>query len=415
MLASVAIPAPAPPRTAIVVGLLGLLVFINYVDRGNLATAGPLVKSEIGLSNTQFGLLVSAFFWTYTPSQLAAGWMAQRFNTYTVLSWGLVIWALATIATGLSSGFAALLALRLILGLGESVAFPCASKLIGEQVPQHQLGHANAHLAAGLSFGPAFGIFAGGMLMAQFGWRMTFLLFGAVSLLWLVPWLAVRRAANRHAAPLPDRSPPWRVLLRCRSAWGAGFGHFSLNYSFYFLLAWLPLYLVKSRGFTLEEMAMIGGAVYLLQGISAFVSGWIADRWISAGATPNRARKTMLVAGTIVTGLCLAVATLGDASLAIAALLVSGISGGMTATNTYAAGQTCAGPQASGKWIGFQNFVGNLAGIVAPALTGFLVDYTGGYGAAFGVAATVSVLGALCWGRVVQRVEPVDWAMLNGR
>lgn len=414
-MATIAVPASAPPRTAIVVALLGLLVFINYVDRGNLATAGPLVKSEIGLTNTQFGLLVSAFFWTYTPSQLAAGWMAQRFNTYSVLSWGLAIWALATIATGLTSGFAALLALRLILGLGESVAFPCASKLIGEQVPPQQLGHANAHLAAGLSFGPAFGIFAGGMLMAQFGWRMTFVLFGTLSLLWLVPWLSVRRAANRHAAPLPDRSPPWSVLLRCRSAWGAGFGHFSLNYSFYFLLAWLPLYLVKSRGFTLQEMAWIGGTVYLLQGISAFGSGWIADRWIAAGATPNRARKTMLVAGTIVTGLCLAVATLGDARLAIAALLVSGISGGMTATNTYAAGQTCAGPQAAGKWIGFQNFIGNLAGIVAPALTGFLVDYTGGYGAAFGVAATISVLGALCWGRVVQRVEPVDWAALKLR
>jgi MFS family permease len=301
------------------------------------------------------------------------------------------------------------LALRLVLGLGESVAFPCASKLIGEQVPPQQLGHANAHLAAGLSFGPAFGIFAGGLLMAAFGWRMSFVLFGTVSLLWLIPWLSVRRAANRHAEPMPDRSPPLSAILRCRSAWGAGFGHFSLNYSFYFLLAWLPLYLVKSRGFTLPQMAQIGGMVYLLQGVSAFASGWLADRWIEAGATPNRARKTMLVGGTLVTGACLAVATLGDAHIAIAALLVSGISGGMTSTNTFAAGQTCAGPEAAGKWIGFQNFIGNLAGIVAPALTGFLVDYTGGYGAAFGVAAGVSVLGALCWAGVVQRIEAVNW------
>jgi MFS family permease len=96
-------------------------------------------------------------------------------------------------------------------------------------------------------------------------------------------------------------------------------------------------------------------------------------------------------------------------------LLVSGISGGMTSTNTFAAGQTCAGPEAAGKWIGFQNFIGNTAGIIAPALTGFLVDYTGGYGAAFAVAATVSVLGALCWAAVVQRVEPVDWVPLTGR
>jgi MFS family permease len=415
MLATIALPAASPPRTSLVVALLGVLIFINYVDRGNLATAGPLIKSEIGLTNTQFGLLVSAFFWTYTPSQLVAGWMAQRFNTYTVLGWGLVIWALATLATGLTSGFAALLALRLILGFGESVAFPCASKLIGEQVPPEQLGRANSYLAVGLSIGPAFGVFAGGLLMAQFGWRISFVLFGALSLLWLVPWLSVRRAANRYAPQQPDRSPPWRAILRCRSAWGTGFGHFCMNYSFYFLLAWLPLYLVKSRGFTLPQMAQIGGVVYLLQAISAVASGRIADRWIAGGATANRARKTMMVAGTLVTGACMAVATLGDATVAIAALLVSGLSGGMMSTNAYAVGQTCAGPKAAGKWIGFQNFVGNLAGIVAPALTGFLVDYTGGYGLAFGVAASVSVLGALYWGLIVRRVELVDWELLIAR
>ena len=410
-MASNSVPLGVSRRVTILVALLGLLTFINYVDRGNLATAGPLIKAQIGLSNTAFGLLVSAFFWTYTPFQLVSGWLAQRFNTFVVLSAGLVIWALATVATGLASGFATLFVLRLVLGIGESAAFPCASKLIAEQVPAEELGSANAMLGLGLSLGPAFGIFAGGLLMAAFGWRMTFILFGALSLLWLVPWFFVQGAGARSGTVAQDRSPSWGAILSRRSAWGCGLGHFSVNYAMYFLLAWLPIYLVKSRGFTLPQMAQIGGVVYLVQAASTVVSGRVADRWIANGMTANRARKTIMVAGLLTTAACMVAAPLGDARFAIAVLLLSGVTVGMTATNVYAVGQTCAGPTAAGKWIGFQNSIANLAGISAPALTGFLVDRNGDFIAAFAVAAGVSVFGAICWGLIIKRIEGEDWAI----
>src|SRR4051812_24221442 len=192
-MASSALAGRVQPRPTWMVLLLGLMVFINYVDRGNLATAGPLIKTEMGLSNTAFGLLVSAFFWTYTPAQLAAGWMAQRFNAHLVLAGGLVIWALATVLTGFAGGFLSLLCLRLLLGVGESVAFPCSSKLIADHVPPERYGQANALPALGLSIGPAVGIYVGGMVMAAFGWRASFIVFGLTSLLWLIPWLMLPR------------------------------------------------------------------------------------------------------------------------------------------------------------------------------------------------------------------------------
>jgi MFS family permease len=405
------VPRGASSRVTILVALLGLLIFINYVDRGNLSTAAPLIKDQLHLTHTQAGILLSAFFWTYTPFQLVSGWLAQRFNTYAVLTAGLVIWALATIATGLTSAFAVLLVLRLVLGIGESAAFPCASKLIAEQVPAERLGSANAILGIGLSLGPAFGIFAGGLLMASFGWRITFILFGALSLVWLVPWFLIQRGATSAAAAAPDRSPSWRAILSRRSAWGCGFGHFSVNYALYFLLAWLPLYLVKSRGFTVPQMAQIGGIVYFVQAASTVISGRIADRWIAGGMSANRARKTMMVAGLLSTAICMVAAPLGDARFAIIVLLLSGVTVGMTATNVYAAGQTCAGPTAAGKWIGFQNCIANLAGISAPALTGFLVDRNGDFIAAFAVAAGVSVFGAICWGLIIKRIECEDWGV----
>jgi len=153
-----------------VVALLALAVFINYVDRGNLATAAPLIGSELKLSNTQIGLLLSAFFWTYTPGQILSGWLAERINAYRTLALGLAIWSLATALSGIASGFVALIILRLVLGLGESAAFPCSSKLLAEHLPRHRLGAANGLIGVGLALGPAFGTYGGGTIMAHFGW-----------------------------------------------------------------------------------------------------------------------------------------------------------------------------------------------------------------------------------------------------
>ncbi|HEY6578412.1 MAG TPA: MFS transporter, partial [Rhizomicrobium sp.] len=140
-----------------VVPLLALAIFINYVDRGNLATAAPLMKDELHLTGSQIGLLFSAFYWTYIPSQILAGWLAERINAYRTLALGLFFWSLATAATGLASSFALLIALRLILGVGESAAFPCSSKLLARHLPSNRLGTAIGAIATGLALGPALG------------------------------------------------------------------------------------------------------------------------------------------------------------------------------------------------------------------------------------------------------------------
>ncbi|HXU98880.1 MAG TPA: MFS transporter, partial [Caulobacteraceae bacterium] len=248
---------------AAVVPLLALSVFINYVDRGNLATATPLMKDQLDLSAGQIGLLASAFYWTYTPGQPIAGWLAHRLNPYRTLGLGLALWSLATAATGLVSGFAALIVLRLLLGIGESAAFPCSSKLLAQHLPSSRLGAANGLIGVGLALGPAFGTWAGGNLMAAAGWRPAFLIFGAVSALWLIPWWRATRHLDREAMAAPAvPSPSYRQILARRDAWGAAIGHFCSNYGFYFVISWLPLYLVKARGMSMGEMAGVGGMIY---------------------------------------------------------------------------------------------------------------------------------------------------------
>jgi len=402
--------AAAPRLGAAVVPLLALALLIQYVDRGNLATAAPLIKSELRLSASQIGLLVSAFYWTYVPGQPLAGWLAHRLNPYRTLALGLVVWSVATIATGLVGGFAAFLALRLLLGLGESAFFPCSSRLLARHLPAGKLGAANGLVAIGLSLGPAVGTYGGGNLMNVAGWRTSFLIFGAISLLWLGPWwLATRQLDRVEAAEPAEPGPTYLEVARRREAWGAALGHFSIVWAFYFVISWLPLYLVKQRGFSMTEMAALAGVIYAVQAGSNLTFGWLTDRWAARAADPASVRKIVIVTSHIVVGLALICGASGDVKLSIAGLLLAAVGFGANTPMLYANGQTLAGPRAGGKWMGFQNGVGNIAGIVGPIAIGLIVDATHSFGDAFLVSGAIALAGALCWGVIIPRIAPLEW------
>jgi MFS family permease len=393
-----------------VVPLLAIAVFINYVDRGNLATAAPLIKDQLQLSSSQMGLLLSAFFWSYVPAQPLAGWLAEHINPYRTLAIGLGLWSIATAVSGLTSGFYSLIALRILLGLGESAAYPCSSKLLAHHLPLDKLGTANGLLQTGLGLGPAFGTFAGGLLIAQIGWRSVFVLFGLVSLLWLVPWYASTRHAWTQADLEPEEpGPSFALILRRRELWGASLGQACYAYAFYFVISWLPLYLVEARGLSVGQMAKLAGLIYLVFAASTYSMGWLSDRWIRAGASVSRVRKTLTISGHLILAASLAAAAVGDLGVSVVSLFCAGFAFGVTNPSMFAIGQTLAGPRTAGKWIGIQNSVANLAGIVAPVITGLIVDRTGQYDWAFVVAAAVAVTGIMGWGLMIGKVEPLDW------
>jgi MFS family permease len=405
-----AVPMRPPGVSVSLVLLLATAIFINYVDRGNLATAAPLLQGEFHLSNTQVGTLLSAFYWTYAPLQLLAGWMAERFDVHRVLPAGLALWAVATMLTGLAGGFGTLLALRFLLGLGECVMYPCQCKLLGLWALEHQRGKANGANAAGQALGPAVGTLIGGLLMAQFGWRAVMVGFGAVSLLWLWPWIATtRNSPSTVGAAGPQRPPTYAEILRRREARAACLGHFCGNYTLYFVLSWLPLFLVKARGFSMAEMSKIGAAVYVLYALSSVATGWASDRWILAGQSPSVARKTFMITSCIGVAACLLLTAGASPATAIVWLLIMGIFFGFSSGPMFAITQTLAGPRASGKWVGLQNFVGNLAGILCPIVTGFLVDRTGSFSWAFVVAAGISLVGVLVYGVLIPRIHTLEW------
>jgi MFS family permease len=208
------------------------------------------------------------------------GWLAERYGAKRVLAAGVAVWSIATLMTGFAGSLAALLALRILLGVGESVAFPCASKVLAHAVEVSRLGVANGILSFGYLLGPAVGTLIGGYLMTVFGWRPVFIIFGALSLLWLWPWrkVVIGQSATRHAAE--DSLPSYGQILRRRALWGASLGHFASNYGYYFIASWLPFYLVKSRGFSLGSMVAIASWAYLLNALSALLMGGAVARRI---------------------------------------------------------------------------------------------------------------------------------------
>jgi MFS family permease len=406
--------AVSPPGvSAGIVLLLAAALFINYVDRGNLSTAAPLLQFELHLSNTQIGVLLSAFFWTYAPLQLLAGWMAERFDVHKVLPAGLALWSLATVLTGVAGNFLVLLGLRLMLGLGESVVYPCHAKLLGLRATEHQRGTVNGLTTAGQALGPAFGTLIGGLVMAHFGWRVVMLGFGALSLLWLWPWIATTRGARSTVVEAGGGSiPSYSVILRRRAARGCCLGHFCTNYTLYFVLGWLPLFLVKSRGFSLTDMAKIGAAVYGLYAFSCIVAGWASDRWLRAGCAQNFSRKFFMVTGTLGTATCLLLTAHATPRMTIVWLLGMALCLGVYTPMLFTIPQILAGPRAAGQWMGLQNFFGNLAGISGPIFTGLIVDHTGEFSYAFIVAAAISATGALAFGVIVPRIATLDWSVV---
>jgi len=399
--------ATSPTRLVL---LLSAAVFINYVDRGNLATAAPLMQDELHLSATQLGVLLSAFYWSYVAVMAPGGWLAERYGAKRVLGVGVALWSLATLLTGFAGGFLSILLLRLMLGLGESAAFPCSSKLIASEVAVSRIGIANGVIGFGYSVGPAVGTFLGGLLMTQVGWRPVFMLFGALSLVWLLPWSRVVVHEPTLARPAADPGPTLQQILKQRGLWGASLGHFASNYNYYFILAWLPVYLVKVRGLSMATMATVAGAAYLVNALSVLAGGWLIDAWVRSGRSIQVIYKGMMALNHVAAIGCMAGMVLLPATGCIACLFGYQVFMGLSSPGVFGIPQIMAGPTAAARWVGIQNTCGNVAGILAPAITGVLVDATGQFASAFALAGLINVLGVIGWVFVLPKIRRLDWA-----
>ncbi|QDS91969.1 L-galactonate transporter [Roseimaritima multifibrata] len=394
--------------------LLVTSILVNYIDRGALSVAIPDIETEFSLSPTQKGLLLSVFFWTYALLQMPAGWVVDRYDVKWVYAIGYLIWTIATAMTGFVGGFTALIFARLLLGLGESAAYPAISRLIVENFPERQRGMVNSLIDAGTKIGPAFSILAGGLLVDRYGWRSLFVVLGVGGFFWLIPW--IRYVPSRpHAAAsdatdtkVKDRPSLLQVSLH-RSVLGTSLGMFSLGYVWYFLLTWLPSYLIDVHQLNLKETAVSAALPFLAMAASSVFWGWAADRLIDRGRSPTFSRKLISLSGLTIAAVLLVATSQAQSSTACVALLTGACCAlGMFTANVWAMTQTMGGP-AAGSWTGIQNCIGNMGGVVSPLVAGWSVEQTGSYQTAFYVAAGVMLAGVLSYLFIVGPIKEIAW------
>jgi MFS family permease len=404
---------PRGKQTTLLV-LLIVAIGINYLDRGSLSVAKPAMTAEFHLNPTEMGFLFSAFFWSYALFQLVAGWLVDRYDVKWVYAAGFLLWSIATFAMSFFTSFAAFFALRLLLGIGESVAYPATSRLLAENFPEERRGFANGLIDAGSKLGPALSTLIGGLVVAEFGWRMLFIVLGAVSVLWLIPWVALvpsQRNQTDARGMQPVAAITLRELTRRREVWGTSLGMFCLGYVWYFLISWLPSYLVEERGFSLENMAILGSLPFWAMAATTAGGGWLSDRLIQGGASPTRVRKGFLLTGFALCAVFMfPAAMVRSRQLSVGLLVAACASLGIYTSNVWAVTQSLAGRHAVGKWTGLQNCIGNFGGVVSPLLTGWIVSQTQSYYLAFAGASIVLLAGMFAYIFLVPKVAPLTWA-----
>lgn len=395
--------------SALLVVMVGAAIMLNYIDRGAVSIAAPLIKGEMGLSATGYGFVVSSFFWTYVPFLLLSGWLADKVSVHRLMGAGVALWALATLATGFAGGLVSLVLLRLLMGVGEGVAFPSASKLMA-RASEANRSTANIALAAGLASGPLVGTLAGAAILESFGWRPMFILFGLVTLLWLLPWARLQDEVElppAAAAAAPACAYP--QLLATPALWAISTLHFTSTYCLYFIIAWLPLYLVNVRGYDVTDMSLLTALYYGGSTVGAIVSGRLIDRIIAGGGDAGRVRRTAAL-------VCFGLSAIGVMALAlttttwalIAVMVPMSLVGGTSTGLLFTIAQTLAGPASAGRWVGFQSAIGNFAGILGPVITGAIVD-AAGYLPAFALTTTIGLVGVVVFALGIRQVAPVSW------
>ena len=389
-----------------IVWLLFAASLINYFDRQTLSFALPLVAKEFSLGPVQQGLLASAFFWSYALMQIPIGLCVDRFNLRWLYAGAFALWSFAQGLTGFVGSVATLVACRIVLGIGESIYLAGGTKVVSLFFPMAQRGLPCGLFDAGTRTGLVLEGITIGWLLQKFGWRVTFALVGFAALVWLVPWFLATPPQMRDTSGSLERPPfSWRQfgsMLRSRDLSGVLLGFFCFDYFWYFLITWLPSYLVNERGMTILKAGISASLPFLVFGTCLPLGGWIADRLIGLGWDPARTRKGIISIAFLSGLLIIPAAYVHNANVALV-LIMGGCLVGLSAPNQLVLLQSCTPPKEVGLAVGVYNFVGNIAGILAPLITGLVIKLAGGsYQSAFVLAAVMLAASTLCYWLLVR-------------
>lgn len=392
--------------TTMVLVMLCLMYFITYVDRVNISTAAGQFKEELGLSNTELGLVFSAFAYPYVVFQFIGGWVSDRYGARRTLIACAAIWAVATALTGLSNGIMSLIAARLLLGLGEGATFPASTSAMAAWIPKDKRGMAQGITHSSARLGNAVAPMLVLALMTAFNWRLSFYLLGALSAGWLLLWAItyterpadhprITQAELQTLPPpkVPRADPPgtWMRLYRRMAPVSAVY--FCYNWILWLMLSWMPLYFMHSFNLNIKDAVIFTSGVFVAGVIGDLVGGMVSDRLLRRTGNLKLARTYLVAACMALTALSLLpVVLLHDPMYSLVFLAAAMFFNEMNIGPMWAIPMDVA-YERSGTASGIMSGTGYLAAIVSPVVAGYVADKIGNWNITFIISIGVMVCG----------------------
>jgi MFS family permease len=395
---------------------------VAYLDRVCISTAAPAIKADLALSDAQMGYVFSAFTLAYALFEVPSGWLADRFGARAMLTRIVLWWSAMTAATGLAQGFASLVALRWLFGMGEAGVFPSLTRAFGRWLPVRERGAAFGLTLMAAALGGAATQPLVVALLEHVSWRQAFPIFGAVGVVYAAAWFAwfrddprAHRSVNQAEIaeigsdpPTAHPAVPWGRLLRSRNLAALCAMYFGAIYGWYFYLTWLPTYLLRARGFDLSQVGWLAALPLLGIATGSLVGGFLSDR-LTRGYGARVGLRAPGVIGLPLAAVAIVAAVTAQDPRTSAYCLAA--AAGLAALGVAPGWSVCLaiGGRHAGVVSGAMNTFGNLGGVTSPIVVGWCLTLWGSWQAPLFTVAAFYVFAALCWLRV-DPTEPLDLA-----
>jgi len=408
--------------------LIAMGTLINYFDRSSISVAMNPMSKDFGISLGEMGIVLSSFSWSYAILQIPVGAILDKIGVKWIVRVGTLIWTVASLLTAIAGGLGLVILSRILLGIGETPIFPASSKATGYWFPIKERGLATVSFDGAAKFANVIGVPLISLAVTQWGWRGGFYFTAILSFVYfLVFWFwyrdpkdkkglsqaeydyIVEGGAQQPGAAEGSIFSNLGYILKQRKTWGLSIGFAAYNYSFYLFLTWLPGYLEKEMHMTVLKSGMYTILPWLVATVTDILFGGIlVDTLIKRGHDMNKVRKTTLVIGMLFGLTVMGAAFTHNPNWAI--LWISISLGGLAFVPTicWSIPSIVATKGTVGMFGSVMNCIGNLMGIAAPIVTGFIAGGTGSFAIGFIIAAVVLVIGILSFVFLMGKIEPIQ-------
>ncbi|NEY20028.1 MFS transporter [Bacillus ginsengihumi] len=396
-----------------VIILLFLAGIINYLDRSALSIGAPFISHDLSLTATQMGIIFSSFSVGYAIFNFIGGMAADKYGAKLTLFVAMVVWSLLSGAVALAAGFVSLILIRIFFGMGEGPLSTTISKMVNNWFPEKQRASVVGLTSSGTPLGGAISGPIVGFIAISYNWKLSFIFIMIIGLIWAFFWFKLVKEKPKNVVisskiqVVSQDRRPLSYYLKQKTVLFTSFAFFAYNYILFFFLTWFPSYLVEARGLDVKSMSVITVIPWILGfaglALGGFVSDLVFKKFSNKGVLFSR--KIVLVTCLFISAICIGVAGVVTTTVsAVTLVALSVLFLYLTGAIYWAIIQDVVESSSVGSVGGFMHFLANIAGIIGPSLTGFIVDKSGSFSGAFLLAGGLAVLASLS---VIWFVRPI--------